>query len=765
MFYNCDLKSCISDHTIINYQIQNQLNSDKLNCDDTCFSNEDHKLYIQERRCINNCYELGLYDYKKICYDACPDEARYYDENNICYSYVPDGYYLDITVLHHCDIKCKNCTLENTNVNKCLSCNYLQNYYPKLNDISNNGFINCYNTPPSGYFLDLTENIYKPLTVEHILNINESTNEISINFEVIADQIENLGSNDNIIFYSLISDTIINIYHSGADEEEFQNRNSNLSFINFSKCEEELKHSYNLEDENLLIISIESPNQDENKVTNEFNYIIYLGNGTKLTNLSACDNTSITISSKIQDLVSSKLDIAETFFTKGYDIYNLSSDLYTDKCIPADLDGNDITLKDRQEELYPKNVTFCSDGCELNKVTIESQRVSCSCSVDFNVISQEEKKSEEKEDASEDFSSYILGQLNYKIFECYRILRTTEKVDIIKNLGFFLGSIVLLTNTIGVFVFINFYLHIIRIKIYQSRPNISNLKVKAKEHTKSHTFHNPNKKEDNIYSTRKKRKSLKDSNDAIIQTSYTMNDGQTEGHKGHSKTKKKEFTNLKDLTFKEAKSLDKRNFFNLFLFFIKYKIEILSILFYPEELTHRSLTLPVYLLEFLMSFFMNAFLYTDDIISEKYYNNGQLNFFTSLFLSLTSNIIENLLMFYVKKLVDYKEYLIFLIKDINKEYSYIMTFKKMYKALLIKLWAYFFVSIFLIGFMSLYIILFCLIYKKSQNSLLMNYLMSIIESLAYSIGISLIICTLRKVGLKYKMVQIYRTSIFIDNKL
>ena len=66
--------------------------------------------------------------------------------------------------------------------------------------------------------------------------------------------------------------------------------------------------------------------------------------------------------------------------------------------------------------------------------------------------------------------------------------------------------------------------------------------------------------------------------------------------------------------------------------------------------------------------------------------------------------------------------------------------------------------------MMIYILIFCQIYKKSQNSLLINYLLGLIESLAYSVGISLIICVLRFIGLKCKLKRIYRTSVYLDEK-
>ena len=54
------------------------------------------------------------------------------------------------------------------------------------------------------------------------------------------------------------------------------------------------------------------------------------------------------------------------------------------------------------------------------------------------------------------------------------------------------------------------------------------------------------------------------------------------------------------------------------------KFEITSLIS-PEEYTHRSLILSIYLLNFLFNYFVNALLYNDEIISQKYHNNGKLS--------------------------------------------------------------------------------------------------------------------------------------------
>ena len=140
-------------------------------------------------------------------------------------------------------------------------------------------------------------------------------------------------------------------------------------------------------------------------------------------------------------------------------------------------------------------------------------------------------------------------------------------------------------------------------------------------------------------------------------------------------------------------------------------------------------------------------------------------FLTTLSLSITSNIISNIILFYITKLIDYNDYLNTIVKDVSEEHFFLIAFKKYYKALLIKVYFYCIISFILIIFMSLYLIIFFQIHKKTQNSLLINYLMSLLESLAYSVCISFIVSVLRIIGIKYQSKHIYRISVYMDSNL
>ena len=52
----------------------------------------------------------------------------------------------------------------------------------------------------------------------------------------------------------------------------------------------------------------------------------------------------------------------------------------------------------------------------------------------------------------------------------------------------------------------------------------------------------------------------------------------------------------------------------------------------------------------------------------------------------------------------------------------------------------------------------------SQVSLLVNFIMGLVESLVYSVGVSFIICILRYLGLKLQIINLYKISVYLDEK-
>ena len=221
---------------------------------------------------------------------------------------------------------------------------------------------------------------------------------------------------------------------------------------------------------------------------------------------------------------------------------------------------------------------------------------------------------------------------------------------------------------------------------------------------------------------------------------------------------------LNDVPYTKALRLDKRSMWEIFLYVFANKVDIINMFYYRDTYIHLSMSISLYLFEFLLDVTANCFLYTDDVVSQKYHNEGSLEMFTSLSLSFFSNIISSIITYFLAKLGDYSYILKIMTNDITKKKYYYMNIIKFRKYLKLRLGFFYFSQFLMSILMTYYIIIFCIIYSKSQVSIMINYLYGVLESFAISVGITLIITFLRYLSIKYKWIQIYRTSQFMYNR-
>ena len=392
-----------------------------------------------------------------------------------------------------------------------------------------------------------------------------------------------------------------------------------------------------------------------------------------------------------------------------------------------------------------------------------------------------------KLNASDHFFIYLLDNLNYKVFKCYHIFLKIDFKSLLTNAGFIFGVTTFFINLICLLFFFFCSLKQLRLQIYKSLPDNKNL-IKTQSKTEQKSVKEKNKNTNSVIpkrskthrnnsksrrnSTKKKtNKSTTNSLFANPTSNYIMRkesfhyslNYRSENKYGDSSLMGD--IDLNFLPYSLAITKDHRNFVHMFFSIFKLKIEFFALLFYPENFTYKSYTLSMYTLGFFFGFFSNSMLYTDDVVSEKYHNNGKLNILTTIFLSLTSNFISWLIASLGKNFFIFNEVLILLIRDTKRKYDYILTFKKLYIVIKIKTICYYILSFIFIFIMTYYLVLFCTIYKESQNSLLINYAMGIVESLITSVCFTLAICMFRLIGLKYKNKDFYRTSVFLDQKL
>ena len=795
---------------------------------------EDEK-YMCYRDCSDNTLNDKIYNYKKKCisnqevpknymlddsnnFVSKCDPKKDYEFNNECYSSCPSGTKLDKSITTKNMCICNNLYYLSGEDYICISDNVCPTDYPYLKL----GTSECHNCPViyrGECLLECPENTCITQINENLATCIEKLSETKIlgglcfdDFLRILDGIDNVASGNIVMNENL--GVSINIYKNDVNLKTVvkSSNNGNLTFIDLGECKEKLIEYHNLNpDQKFCIISVDMYTKWSNKSTNDFIYEIYLENGTQIEDLSPCYEYPITISAPIINTGLVNYNEAKIFEEQGYNIYDLSSEFYTDKCTAAYINGNDIIIKDRLEDIYPHNVSFCPNGCGLNVAEVADKRFNCSCNISFATEQFPPENNEENLNiqGDESFLAYLLDFINYKLFGCAKIIYNSSPSDAISNVAFYLGTFIVIFNIASFWIFFLVFLTQIRIQIFNLIPDNIKLFNKAQEFKKkldsaknlinkntsnpirkgmsdsSLNTMNSNKELKSISKGKKKNKKVKKSKfeSKKFDSKNSNKNGNKEKYKAKKSMESYKLINVDDIykdkiilnddeiepseyneiPYTQALRVDKRNFFSIYYSLIKMKINIITIIFYHEDFTHRSLLLSMYFLDFLFNYFMNALFYSDDVVSQKYHNNGNLDLVTSLSLSLASKIFSSIAVWIIKNLTDYHEFLQFMIKDLQNEKAFIRVFKRVYIILKVKISLFFILSILISLGITYYLYIFCIIYKKSQISLLTNFSLGEVESLLKTFIVVTIVCILRFISLKFKIKSFYRTSIYLND--
>ena len=793
------------------------------NCSDICFTNTNHKFIMEESRCIDECIHDNNYKYEfnGICYNSCPNGTRnsfnnkyLCEEGLICniYSYnhleclesIPLGFYLNDTFLKtidKCRNKCSNCSNESLSYDLCISCNNEQNYFAKYNDSSNKySFINCYNEIEEGYYLDNIDKIYKQCYYK-CKSCNDSGSEENNNClkcysnytlengncyeNFSSNSLEEENTDQKCIYYYndeclyigkeyknfeiLIkeADTYVYIYKIDS-KTELKDKNTNLTFIDFSsETIDFIKDIFYLKEEKTIYVIInDSLSNDSYTATSNYNYKLVLENGSELNISNINNDLYVDVYIPIRDLELANFEYYILFSEQGYDIYDKKSSFYNDLCTPAYIEENDIVLKDRKKYIYPNNVIMCKSNCYYKNVNIERKRISCNCNLNLNNnIYNDNSFLEEKEEV--DFLTYLLSNINYKIFKCYKVLSSFENLKY--NFFFYIAIGYVFIKIILCFIF--YYKEIYAIKILFSKniPKEKKIFIEAKnelikqrqreKYSKSILYKN-NKHLSNL--NKKGIKYLKKNKRNTLSMNTNSNFCLKENKNHIDLIEINESSeNINDLPYSRAIYIDNRNLILIFNSIILQKFELINIFIGDDKL--KVLLLCEYTLSHLINLFFNTLLYTDDIISNKYENDGDLDIFISIMLSILSNIITSIIHYFLE-CTKHSEVYIDEILLIKKKTIYVERLTKLIKILNIKSFIFFSSEIIIIIFVFYYIFVFSIIYSKSKLSAFINYLFSLLEGLIISISLAIIITITRKMSLYYKIRTLYNTSKFINDK-
>ena len=194
--------------------------------------------------------------------------------------------------------------------------------------------------------------------------------------------------------------------------------------------------------------------------------------------------------------------------------------------------------------------------------------------------------------------------------------------------------------------------------------------------------------------------------------------------------------NLQDLDYEQAILYDNRTFMKIYWAFLVDTQIILGTFCTENYLTLFIIKLSFLIFTFQISFFLNAFFYTDEYISNAYHNNGVLDFFSGLPKSIYSLLVTMIITNLLDKLSSSKSELSAIIRRKKGNANYLHIINIALKKLRNKLIIYFFL-VFCLGALFLYYVCaFCSVYHYSQK----YWFIGCVESFLIDSLIAIIIC-------------------------
>ena len=281
------------------------------------------------------------------------------------------------------------------------------------------------------------------LTEKLILNISETMQNCSID-DIIDGECKISISSDQITkIYerlkaqiksnqSFILSTENVIFQISSLKEQKSNLNPNISSIDLGKCEEKIKQSKNLtEDDDLILYKIDIKSEDLS--TTYVQYEIYDPKNFDYIDLDICEGIFINIYTPVT-LKDSTESLFQHMSNSGYDLFNLNNSFYNDICTTyTTKDGTDLTLLDRKNIIYDKNgdISMCQEGCQLINYNSSLKKANCDCKVQTeNTTTNIEKINFNKKDLVQSFYK-TLKNSNFLVLKFYKLVIVKKVKQII----------------------------------------------------------------------------------------------------------------------------------------------------------------------------------------------------------------------------------------------------------------------------------------------------------------------------------------------
>ena len=235
---------------------------------------------------------------------------------------------------------------------------------------------------------------------------------------------------------------------------------------------------------------------------------------------------------------------------------------------------------------------------------------------------------------------------------------------------------------------------------------------------------------------------------------------------------------LNNYDYDLALQYEKRSFWRIFYIILIARDNTLNVFLFKSPLHIKYLRVALLILSFLTDGSLNSLFYFNDKISDNFHYIGDHEFWHSIrydlmtifvstilgkvaifilqFLTNSKSAIEEEFKKEEKKMREDNNYIV----DDNRKLEIQRKINKIIKNLKIKIIIFLIIELIFILFNLYYVTAFCSVFPYTQINVYKDTISSFIISIPTSMAISLVMCTLYKISLKYKIKILYKIILF-----
>ena len=607
--------------------------------------------------------------------------------------------------------------------------------------------------------IKITEDIEQLFFEGFINNIisNKTGKEKESAFEDIITEIMN-GSLSNLI------DQVVNnqkdfvmvsngdSYHLSTIKMQF--KQEELSAVDLGPCEDTLRQTFGLGDQELLIFKVD--HEVPGFKIPIIEYVLLTQDGRINIDLNICKDIPVNYL------------IPVNISTDKLYLYDPNNEFYNDLCNQHTSEsGTDMTLFDRKNDYNIQNMSLCESGCEYEGYNATTKKTKCSCPIktqrNFFDIDQDKLLNK--------FKNYK-DMINIMIIKCYKLVFSSNGIK--TNIGSYIVISIAVINSILIIVFY--------IKGFaQLKNTMIDILNKSFKNDKNQNF--PPKKEKEKEKHKKKRKSKDYKRKSTVKNMETKENILTEEKKLKRKKSigKKETIHINDvdkvneknemyymndyelnsLKYDLALQYDKRNYWEYYISLIKTKELIVFTFFTNTDYNSRMLKIILFLLSFTLFYTVNALFFNDSTMHQIYEDEGEFNFIYQIPQILYSTIISTVIKVIISFL-SLTESNLAKIKSLKTKKLALEELNKILKCISKKCIIFFSLSFLLLIIFWYYLASFCAVYKNTQVYLIKDTLISFSTSLLYPFVINLFPGMLRFPAIKSKKKYLFIVSYILS---